>query len=109
MTYQDVYDMVNAIGLPCSYFKFPNKVVPEPPFIVFNYPNTTTESADNTNYCTIVHLTVSLYTSNKDVVTELTAENIFNQYNFIYIKSESYIFQDDMYEVTYEGDVLING
>lgn len=109
MTYQEIYNMVSAAGVPASYFKFPDKDVPEPPFIVFSYPETAPESADNINYCTIVHLTVSLYTANKDVLTEATLEEVFNNYHFVYIKSESYIFTDDMYEVSYEGDVIING
>lgn len=108
MTYEEINTMLVSTGLPVSYFKFPDKVVPEPPFIVFNYPNTITEAADNTNYCTIVTLSVQLYTDNKDIATEKKVEAALNLHNFVYNKTESYIFTDDMYEVSYEGDIVIN-
>ena len=39
MTFQEVAQMIESIGLPFVYDSFPNNEAPQAPYIVFNYPN----------------------------------------------------------------------
>ena len=70
MTYKEIATMINGIGLPFTYNSFPENIAPDPPYIVFNYPENDDFGADNTNYVSIDVLNIELYTSNKDFQTE---------------------------------------
>lgn len=109
MTYQDLTNMLTSINIPVSYFKFPNDVTPIPPCLVYYFEGADIEPADNTNYSVIQHLVVEIVTSNKDFTTEANAESAFTAYKWQYVKTEEYIYQDDLYLITYEGDIILHG
>ena len=109
MTYTELTTMLTTANIPVSYFKFPNQDTPAPPCLVYYFSGEDTEAADNTNYCVISHMIVELVTQNKDFTTEGTLESAFNTYNWQYVKTEEYIYNDDVYMITYEGDIIING
>ena len=109
MTYTELTTMLTSINIPVSYFKFPNEEVPAPPCLVYYFTGEDPEPADNTNYCVISHMVIELVTQNKDFTTEAAAEAAFTSANWQYVKTEEYIYQDDVYMITYEGDIIING
>lgn len=106
MTFQEVKQMIESIGLPYTYDSFPNNVAPAPPYIVFNYPNNDDFSADNTNYVSIDLLNIELYTSTKDFELEKNLEAVLNANGFYYDKTETYIRQDNIYQITYVTEVI---
>lgn len=106
MTFQEVKQMIESIGLPYTYDSFPNNVVPAPPYIVFNYPNNDDFGADNTNYVSIDVLNIELYTSTKDFELERNLEAVLNANGFFYDKTETYIRQDNIYQITYVTEVI---
>ena len=106
MTFQEVKQMIESIGLPYTYDSFPNNVAPAPPYIVFNYPNNDDFGADNTNYVSIDVLNIELYTSTKDFELEKNLEAVLNANGFFYEKSETYIRQDNIYQITYVTEVI---
>jgi len=106
MTFQEVKQMIESIGLPYTYDSFPNNVAPAPPYIVFNYPQNDDFSADNTNYVSIDVLNIELYTSTKDFELEKNLEAVLNANGFYYDKTETYIRQDNIYQITYVTEVI---
>lgn len=106
MTFIEVKQMIESIGLPYTYDSFPNNVAPAPPYIVFNYPNNDDFGADNTNYVSIDLLNIELYTSTKDFELERNLEAVLNANGFFYDKTETFIRQDNIYQITYVTEVI---
>jgi hypothetical protein len=106
MTFQEVKQMIESIGLPYTYDSFPNNAAPAPPYIVFNYPNNDDFGADNTNYVSIDVLNIELYTSTKDFELEKNLEAVLNANGFYYDKTETFIRQDNIYQITYVTEVI---
>lgn len=107
MTYQEINTMIEGIGLPSTYYSFPIGEAPELPYIVFYYPNYDDVAADNINYQTIAQLNIELYTENKDFQTEKQVEQVLTSNGLFFSKSETYIEQEQMYEVLYEIEIVI--
>ena len=62
MTYQDVLDMLDETGLPSAYHHFAEGESPDPPFLVFLFPESDNFGADNRVYQKIDVLNIELYT-----------------------------------------------
>ena len=109
MTYKGIAAMIESIGLPYAYYQFPEGTGQEPPFVVFFYSNTDYLYADESNYQRIVTLNIELYTREKDFDTEASVEEILKNNGFTYYKEENYIESEQMWQIAYEMEVLING
>lgn len=107
MTYQQIASMIQSMGLPFTYDSFPNNIAPTPPYIVFNYPNRDDFGADNINYSKIEVLNLELYTATKDFALEQSVEAILEQNGFFYEKNESYIRNENLYQITYDMEFVI--
>lgn len=107
MTFVDIANMIESVGLPYTYDFFPNNIAPTPPYIVFNYPNRDDFGADNINYSHIGTLNVELYTATKDFQLESTLESILEQNGFYYTKTESYIRSENLFLITYVMEFTI--
>lgn len=107
MTYQNVSQFIEAIGLPFAYRFFPEKTAPTLPYIVYYYPQSDDFSADNTNYQRIETLNIELYTENKDFATERLVEDALNDNGIVYTRVESYISSEHMYEVLFQAEIMI--
>lgn len=114
MTYKEVAEMINAIGIPFAYDHFvagdPENPVPDPPFICFYYDGSDDLMADNTNYARIRSLTVELYTDNKDFTLEETVENALTTEGLAYSRPAGdggYIDTERMYMVAWSTDIII--
>lgn len=106
MTYKQIAEMIEDIGLPFTYYSFPNDVAPEPPYIVFNYPQRDDFAADNVNYVKIDSLTIELYTATKDFQTEQMVEAALTENGLFYTKEQTYIRAEHLYQLTYVCDVI---
>ncbi len=109
MTYKQIASMVSSIGLPYAYYQFPEGTAQAPPFVVFFYADTDDVFADDTNYQRIATLNIELYASEKDFATEETIEQILANNNLTYYKEENYIDSEQMWQIAYEMEVIING
>jgi len=108
MTYKQIASMVSSIGLPYAYYQFPEGTAQAPPFVVFFYADTDDVFADDTNYQRIATLNIELYTDEKDFSTESTVEQILTNNNLTYYKEENYIDSEQMWQIAYEMEVIIN-
>lgn len=109
MTFQEVNNMVESIGLPYAYFQFPEGTGQAPPFICFFYTNSDDLFADNSNYQDIRRLNIELYTSTKDFALEKTIEDILKLNGFTFYREENFIETEKIWQIAYEMEVMING
>lgn len=113
MTRKELYEVLKSIGLPIAYYQFKegdkDNPVPSLPYMVYYYPSRNDESADGINYAKVYTLNIELYTKDKDFGMEDKVEGVLESNDLFYIKSESYLNDEQMYEVLYEMEVILNG
>ena len=101
MTYEDVMQMMEEIGIPFAYDHFAEGESPEPPFICFLFPGTENFAADNAVYVEFSELHVELYTDAKDPELEDRVEAVLDEWELFWNKSEVWIESEKLYEVLY--------
>lgn len=106
MTFVEIKEMIESIGLPFTYDSFPDNIAPDPPYLVFNYPQNNDFGADNINFVSIDTLNIELYTRNKDFELEQDVEAVLNANGFFYEKNEAFIRTEHLYQITYVMEVI---
>lgn len=109
MTFREVADLLASTGLPTVYRAWRESEVPPLPYICYYYPSMAPETADDTHHAQIYSLNVELYTKNKDFYTESNVENVLLNAGMVFTKEEDYLSDENMYEVLYMMEVIING
>lgn len=108
MTYEELNTLIASFELPYAYNEFPENTQQAPPFICFLLDNNSADlMADNSNYQAIRPLTIELYTDNKDFELEATIETGLKAAGLTFVRSETYIEKERMYQITYESEVII--
>ena len=105
MTHQEVIEMIEEVKLPYAYHHFVEGESPDPPFLVFLYPNSDNFAADGMVYFKVNRLNIELYTDLKDVELEETVEAVLDKHGIFYEKSEVWIESENLYEVLYQMEV----
>ena len=73
----------------------------EPPFICYLLPGSNNFSADGKVYHKINEVHIELYTDLKDLAVEQQVEDVLDEYEIFYNKSEVWIESEKLYEVLY--------
>lgn len=105
MTYEEISEMMQEIGLPYAYHHFAEGESPNPPFTLFLSPGENTFGADNFMYFSFKQLNIELYTDEKSPETEERVEEVLLQHNLYYTKTETWIESEKLYEVLYQMEV----
>lgn len=105
MTQEQVMEMLEEMGLPFAYDHFAEGQSPEPPFLVFLYPESRNFAADGIAYYKKSKLHLELYTDYKSVELEEQVEAVLDEHGIFYRKSEVWIESENLYEVLYEMEV----
>lgn len=105
MTHGEVMAMVAEMGLPYVYHHFAEGESPEPPFIVFLYPEADNFAADGTVYFKINRLHIEIYTDLKQPELEESVEAVLLKNGIFYSKTETWIESEKLYEVLYGMEV----
>ena len=105
MTHEQVLEMVGEMKLPSAYGHFAEGQSPEPPFLVFLYPESRNFAADGIAYYKKKKLHIELYTDYKSVELEERIETVLEQHGIFYGKSEVWIESERLYKVMYEMEV----
>lgn len=112
MTYQEIAAAVGRVAAAAecgyTYRQWPEGEAPEPPYLLFYYPGRNDTFADDTNYCPVVQLNLELYTDEKDPGLEQRVERAMAAEGWPYLKSETYLTSERMYEVLYETEVILD-
>ena len=104
MTYEQIAEMMEEMGLPFPYHPYAAGESPEPPFLLFLSPGENTFSADNLAYFSCKQLDIELYTDKKLPELEEQVEAVLAQHEIYYTKTELFIDSEELYEVLYEMD-----
>lgn len=109
MSIDEIKQMLDEMGIEYRYHHFETEDAIAPPFLIWILPESNNFMADGITYRGIQELDLELYTDNKNFVLEKTVENILNIHEIPWNKKEIYIESENMYEVLYEMEVIING
>lgn len=109
MTVEELYQGLTNTGLEVAYYQFEEGDVPALPYLIYYFRNTDDFFADNSNYVGRPLLYVELYTERKDFETEALVDEALKNMGLTYEKEESFIESENMYEVLYIMEVIING
>ncbi len=108
MTIPEINSMVESIGLPFNYYEFPEGTDQAPPYVVWFLSRDNDFMADDSNYCDIEQLNIEFYSDSKDFETEAQIESVLKANGFTYYKESSKIASENLYQTSYEMEVLIN-
>jgi len=95
-----LFNLLKSTGLPVAYHHFTSP--PEPPYIVYLFSYSSNFGADNRVYNKQSNYQVELYTAKKDPVSEKLIEDLFDEHDIYWEKTETYIESEDLYQVLYE-------
>ena len=109
MSIDEIKQMLDEMGIEYRYHHFETEAAIAPPFLIWILPESNNFMADGITYQGIQELDLELYTDNKNFVLEKTVENVLNSHEIPWNKKELYIESENMYEILYEMEVIING
>ena len=98
---EELLQMLEEIGIPFAYHHFAEGESPESPFICYLLPRSNNFSADGKVYYKINEVRIELYTDLKDLAVEQQVEDILDEHEIFYNKSETWIESERLYEVLY--------
>lgn len=101
MTYDGLIEILERTNLPFSYDHFAEGESPDPPFMCFLLPGSDNFSADGRVYFKISEVRLEVYTDRKDPKTEKKIEDVLDDCNIFYNKTEVWIESEKLYEVLY--------
>lgn len=108
MTLEQVANMIEGLGLPFVYYQFELGEAPNPPYVIFYYPERKDFQADNKAFQKIAVLNIELYSDSKDFGKEKLIEDMLEENDLVYQKEEQFIEDENLYEVLYTTEVFIN-
>lgn len=94
--------MFATYGIPIVYYSFPDKSAPELPYAVYYFPSSRAEAADNIRHAGVATINVELYTREKNFLLEHTVEQIFERFDLVPDKTETFLPSENMYQVLYQ-------
>lgn len=103
MKIEDIKGILEQVGIPVAYHHFKGQT--DPPFLVYYLPESRNVAADDCVHQKVYLLRVELYTERKDIDLEEKVEQVLAE--MVYKKDETYIESEDMLEIIYEMEVLI--
>lgn len=100
MTQDELNSLLESTGFSVVYHYFTEP--PTIPYIVYLFTFSENFGADNKVYAKINNYQVELYSDIKDPDSEQILEDIFDNNEIFYDKTEAYIKSEGLYQVLYE-------
>lgn len=107
MTQAELYSALKSIGLPIKYHHFTEP--PTPPYLIYLFAYSNDLMADNINYVNINNFQVELYTNDKDLKSEKLVENKLKELEMPYLKLETWLESEKLYQIIYEIQLIQEG
>lgn len=98
---EKLVSILNELGVPFAYDHFAEGEAPEPPFICYLIHGNDNFAADGKAYHKINEVHIEMYSDSKDPALENRVEEIFDEYEIFYNKSEVWIESEKLYEILY--------
>ena len=99
--------IMHEIGLPWAYHHYAEGESPDPPFMLYLYPQSNNFGADNIVYAKGTTVYIELYTDRKDPSLEEQIESILESRSIYWDKSEVWIESEKLYEVLYSFETEV--
>ena len=97
----ELMEIMKETGLPFAYDHFAEGESPDPPFITFLLPGSNNFAADGKVYKKINEVHIELYTDEKNPETEALVEDVLDEHEIFYEKTEVWIESEKLYEILY--------
>ena len=97
----ELMEIMKETGLPFAYDHFAEGESPNPPFITFLLPGSNNFAADGRVYMKINEVHIELYTDEKNPETEALVEDVLDEHEIFYEKTEVWIESEKLYEILY--------
>lgn len=104
-----ISQMAEQIGCDYHYYDDGERDVIKTPYLLFDYPNRDDVHADDKNYAKIQTLSIEYDSTGKDFVAESIIEDILDEHDLTYTKEDTRAENQNVYEVMYTTEVVING
>lgn len=104
---EELLQMLGEMQIPFAYHHFAEGEVVEPPFICYLLPGSNNFSADGKAYHKINEVHIELYTDLKDLAVEQQVEDVLDEHEIFYNKSEVWIESEKLYEVLYSFEMEV--
>ena len=95
-----LFTLLKSTGLPVAYHHFTSP--PTPPYIVYLFAYSSNFGADNKVHKEIPNYQVELYTTKKDPASEKLIEDLFDENDIYWEKTETFIESEGLFQVLYE-------
>lgn len=109
MTKKEFTDFLKSFGLPYKYHHFTEEDEPQEleSYMVYDFPESADFYADNINYANVQPLDIRFYFQSKDIEKEQEVETLFAAAEIPYSKTETWIEEEQLFEILYESEVFI--
>lgn len=104
---EELLQILQESQIPFAYHHFAEGESPEPPFICYLLPGSNNFSADGKVYYKINEVHIELYTDLKDLAVEQQLEEVLDEHEIFYNKSETWIESEKLYEVLYTFEMEV--
>lgn len=105
MPLENLVTILKSTEMDVAYQHFKAEDDVDMPFITYQEVASNNFIADGKVYAKVSHLYVTLWTEKKDVTAEQTLEGVLDSYDIPWLKNESYLEDEQCYEITYEVEV----
>ena len=104
---EELLQILSEMQIPFAYHHFAEGEAVEPPFICYLLPGSNNFSADGKVYHKINEVHIELYTDLKDLAVEQQLEDVLDEHEIFYNKSEVWIQSEKLYEVLYSFEMEV--
>ena len=104
---EELLRILKETGIPFAYDHFAEGESPEPPFICYLFPGSDNFAADGKVYFKMNEVRIELYTDSKDLLVEQQLEDVLDEHEVFYNKSETWIDSEKLYEVLYQFEMEV--
>ena len=104
---EELLQMLQEMQIPFAYHHFAEGEAVNPPFICYLLPGSNNFSADGKVYFKINEVRIELYTDLKDLAVEQQVEDVLDEHEIFYNKSEVWIESEKLYEVLYTFEMEV--
>lgn len=94
-------EIIKGLELPFAYDHFAEGEAPDPPYLLYRYPESQNFGADNVVWNRADTVYLEFYSDYKDIETEQKIEQALLQQEIYWDKSETWIDSEKLYEVLY--------
>ena len=104
---EELLQKLSEMQIPFAYHHFAEGEAVEPPFICYLIPGSNNFSADGKVYHKISVVHIEVYTDLKDLAVEQQVEDVLDEHEIFYNKSEVWIKSEKLYEVLYSFEMEV--